>query len=735
MTSTGGPFLISDIFDVKGVETADGRFVYARYLQHYSFDAENSLHEDLHRVFITSLSEKSFAAAYALNQAIEAFLDFISKHNPEQPESLRISSLEALNTENFRAFIKYLRKSNLRVENAVFLKAAIHTFADHTPTFRRPILPMVGVEKGPPTEPLSDECFEQLQAALFTEIDRLYQKIAFIQEVEQAVPYTWEEAMAEIFPGKTKANVFKSWEDRSTKNKRLPREAQIRNLLKDCSDAELRNLALSPALNITRDFISIYERDRNLLDTQNVVDDQYKRGLRNWDFDIRRALKTVLMSGYPMKMSLDYIAENYRHDNLIGLDDCKTVQDLFMLRMVRSGTKYKYEEAGGNWDGFLSKYFPSMTDAAALYLMIAVQSGWNKETVFALDSENFEHALAGVLHESQTLIYSEKNRSQGTKLPYSDPKQFLAPSNRDDKYSIYNIIQLCKKISAPLHGYEFDFMHAYHDESDLNPLFLCIRYWADWVSKGGRHTSLSQNKAFSTGIAHFLKKNGISENGKPLSRPSDITLKTRVTWINQKRKTLPLSVMRLIQGHESEDTTDVFYDSSGIAMQARKILLRDELEDITRLLRARKFEGLVSSNTDHKVTASLRVFHIPSHEKDLWGCSDQYRPTWRGHDLYVGKGAKCSKISKCIFCQQVRLFDDSVPYLLTRLDQLIDAFNIDEKNDSDLAQEYEIIRGILDGWDDDDLMKESTRFIRRNPSLLPSDLNDLQIIFEDEEIA
>lgn len=724
---------MTEILFIKNIETADGRLIAARYLEHSAFDSESTLHLDLHRVFITTTTDRHFSFARNLNKAIELFIDFITHHNQKQPESLRLSSLESLNTEVFRAYIKYLRKRNRPIYAAHF-KQGINAFADLIPSFNRPALPKVGIERSAPTEPLSDDCLDQLKKTLRTEIDVLYDKVAFIKKVDQAEPYTWDEAIAEIYPEKTKGDVFKWWKDSIT-NKDKGKHFQLRGWIKNCNDSEIRNLAHLSNSDLVQGFISIYERDHDLIDTSKLRPFKNNGGMRLWKFDISRALKTLLEAGYPMEMSLDHIAERYKHDSVIGIDDCKNVQDLLMLRMIRSGTKYKYKEAGGSWDGLLAKYFPSMIDAAALYLMIAIQSGWNKETIFAIDSESFEHALAGVLNENQTLIYSEKNRSQGINLPYNDPKQFLAPSNKDDKYSIYNLIELCKKISEPLYGYEFDFIHAYHEESDLNPLFLCIRYWADWVSKGGRHTSLSQQKAFSIGIRHLLKKLGIAEHGKPLTKISEITLRTRATWINQKRKKLPLSVVRLIQGHESQVTTDVFYDSSGVAKQSRKIRLRAELEDITRQLRARQFEGLVSNHANRQANASLKVFHIPGHENDLWGCSDQYNPTWHGHESHVRKESKCCKILKCIFCQQVRLFDDSVPYLLTRQDYLIAALDINEHNGSDLVEEQEIIRSILDDWDDDDLIKESARFIRRNPNLLPSNLDDLQIIFEDEESA
>ena len=69
-----------------------------------------------------------------------------------------------------------------------------------------------------------------------------------------------------------------------------------------------------------------------------------------------------------------------------------------------------------------------MIDAAAIYLMLAIQTGWNKETILSIDPNNYEHVLSGTLSENQSIIFSEKHRSQDSNLPYSSSKEFIAPS-------------------------------------------------------------------------------------------------------------------------------------------------------------------------------------------------------------------------------------------------------------------------------------------------------------------
>ncbi|MFM2595746.1 hypothetical protein AAFX19_23390 [Vibrio harveyi] len=60
------------------------------------------------------------------------------------------------------------------------------------------------------------------------------------------------------------------------------------------------------------------------------------------------------------------------------------------------------------------------------------------------------------------------------------------------------------------------------------------------------------------------------------------------------------------------------------------------------------------------------------------------------------------------------------------LEELID----DEE--SDLQSELDVIQYILDAWGDENALKSAARYQRRNPNLLPNNLQSLSILFEDE---
>jgi hypothetical protein len=261
-------------------------------------------------------------------------------------------------------------------------------------------------------------------------------------------------------------------------------------------------------------------------------------------------------------------------------------------------------------DDLLSEYFPTAIDISAIVLFLMLQSGWNKESVLSLDQENFEHVLTGAIGESLAVIFSEKNKSQSTGKPYFDPKQIVAQSDKNDPYSIFNLIELAKTLTEPLRDKSFDVMPVSHDDESMNRLFCFLRPWGEWGGLGGRHSSISNQKSFMQGIRAFLSAYPIFENGRRLEGAKDLTRRLRPTWEHYKRKDHPLSFLSTQMGHSNVNTTDIYYDSSGIATQGRKGRLRSELEAIVSLLRARQFTGLLGNRAQKDAAAELKIFTV-----------------------------------------------------------------------------------------------------------------------------
>lgn len=631
---------------LEEAETADGRFIPCSYRKHPRFSKRCKLSQGLHYVFARFVPGRTYAKGYELRTGINAFLDFTVEYEAQIPPALHLTELSKINAEVFRAFDMFNKRTGKPKQLATRLKSALvrvaDEFDDGLPMLTLPYL------ADPPyqsREPLTQECFSQLSAALKRYVDYLHAKIEFRRVVGEAKPYRFSELRLA-----------------------LPR-------IQDSST------------------------------------------------EAARALKTLLARGHPFDVPLE--------------------QFIGVVRGVRADSADRAVAAiyaSCDMDRILGMYFPTSEDQFAIATFLQMQTGWNKETVLAIDGQNFLHPLTGAVNSDLVLIASEKEKSQSTDVPFHRPKTMLAASKKDDKYSAYNLIQLAKELSSPLASLPVDATSTFALIGH-NPLFMCARPWAGMFrnkkdSIAGRFLSAACKLRWREGAASFFQKNEISENGVRLKRADDLNGRLRPTWIRYVRdqKGRPLSVVALQQGHASIETTDIYYDSSGPAMQLRRERLRSALSEIAWMLREKQFKGLIGKRNDLPVDpTTLRVFSIPGHEKSLWACSDSYAPDWPGSAAHAQRKAKCSEISQCLFCSRVCIFEDSLPFLIVRQGDIQEQLAADDgvPFGSDLANELKIIDHILDVWGDQRALKEASRYARRNAGLLPKDMNELKVLFED----
>jgi len=267
----------------------------------------------------------------------------------------------------------------------------------------------------------------------------------------------------------------------------------------------------------------------------------------------------------------------------------------------------------------------------------------------------------------------------------------------------------------------------------MNPMFACIRPWGEW-EKGGRHTSIAHPKTFRVGVQQFLRLYEVIDDGKRLETASELTRRFRPTWLLYKKKFNPIALLSQSLGHADRETTDIFYDNSPAARLERHKRLRSELEEVMKLLRTRQFKGLLGLQAQAEAKANLKIFHIPGKDKPLWSCANQHKPDWIGSEIIASTGKKCFAIHECIFCSQVRLFSDSLPYLMERESHLSELLNDDHEDGfrTRMSKEREVIQFILDEWGDEDEVEDAERYRRHHSPLLPRDLKMLEIIFESE---
>jgi hypothetical protein len=143
----------------------------------------------------------------------------------------------------------------------------------------------------------------------------------------------------------------------------------------------------------------------------------------NWEPCPNRVLKTLLANNHPFGIPLDSLRESLDKAKS-GLAKVETVIDYIYCRFQhqnRFSSKVKIPSISE----ILDLYFPTLIDQTAIVMFLMFQSGWNKETVLALESDEFLHPLNNLLNNSKALIISEKNKSQAKNKPFDKPKPFL----------------------------------------------------------------------------------------------------------------------------------------------------------------------------------------------------------------------------------------------------------------------------------------------------------------------
>ncbi len=723
----------------KSVESYCGRTIECNYIEHPQFRSDCELSYKIHYIFILYSEQAYYSAIYRLRQSINILFDFVSYHNERHPTALQVRTLECINHEIFNLFHNFVLKNGHRAEYAATISGAIKRVSLLCPTIIDLQLPSVEIPEGKRNEPLYEDGQEQLINALKSHIDSLYGKLAFRKKVDSVEPYEMEAVLSDCFPDYSKKNIYRWFQSVLDKGTKVTTSA-ILFKVRHSKEEDFIAIANEPSKALTC-FRELYNKESSdyLLDTPtNPYLGRGKGSIRSWVPDFARTIKTLNNIDYPYNVRLSGFAEAYGHKTFITQKQCDSIEKLIMHRFMRCIEKGRKTIKLPSWDDFLTMYYPSYIDMFAIVNFIMIQSGWNKETVLAIDGDNYEHILSGALDPDRLIVFSEKNKAQAIDKPYHHPKQFKAISNRLDKYSIYNLIKLAIELSAPLatRPIDVEYMHT-----EFNPIFLCLRPWAEWVKgnsgRGGRHTSITKQNAYAAGANKFFETYEVFDNGERLRTADDIKGRLRPTWVMRKRENNPLGLISQQQGHSDRVTTDVFYDNSGIAVQGRRQRLRSELESVVDVLRQRKFTGLLgkrSSSDKSDDALVIKIFHIPGHKTPLWGCSNQRKPDWPGAKKSVKQGDKCHYISQCMACSQVRIFEESLPYLMERLTHILEVVEQDYETTYNSRNHChrDIIQFILDEWGDDEALKKAARFLRRYSPLLPRNLNSLEIIFDDE---
>lgn len=711
--------------------SSNGRNIRCTFKQHPYFNVEGNISSALLLIFNHIVATRVHTLGHRLHQTIVAFLTYLAEYNASVPTQLKVLNITDISAEVFTGFIHFCHRTNCSRQLGPTLKSCIKMVAVETGKIPLLRLPVVSGQRGKPKEPLYQDGYDSLCNALITHTENLYSLLISRAAIENAEPYTYEEIAKKAFQKISKDDFVYWWRTTGHTSASYRRQEAIRRL-KRCTDPVLYKL--HNAHGVLRKITALLES--YILPDHFISDDAayYLPSFSEWFPDDARLVKTLISNGYPMQLSPAELREVVG-GNLSDLADCDTVVKLIIHRMrFANGRDRKHVLWPLNW--YLNDYYPHSIDMAAVIMLIMLQSGWNQETVMSLDKDNYEHPLTGAINSNHTIVYGEKNKSQGIGKGYSDPEAIFAPSDGNNPYSIVSLIRLAAKLSEPLNDYPFDFVSELTTVDNLNKLFLYLREAGDWF-RASRHSSHSYGKYFRQGVREFLRDYTVTDNGIRITNVNELTLRLRPTWLKYKKESNDLGFLSQRMHHKTRATTDIFYDSSSQAEQKRKVLLRSEQEQVMKLLRARKFAGLVVKEKSKKAAkeSGIRIFALPGIDRPLWGCNGR-EPTWAGAQHTISKDEKCYALENCWFCKCQIIFEDTLAFMVERIAH-IDEFlegDIEPSFKNRMSSERAAMMEVWDNWGDDEALQEAIRYKKKNAPLLPSDLTLLKLIFKTGDL-
>ncbi|WP_324727310.1 hypothetical protein [Pseudomonas chlororaphis] len=725
--------------DVHTVYGTNGQPVICTYVNHPAWDENTNICMTFHFIMIKVGPTRTASWCYKWRLAIEYFLDFLGNHNVQNPSALHLTHIKDITPSIHRSFGLFLDKLGKTRKHAGVLKSAIKQAAKETDAVPKLELPVIPAAKNSATEPLSEDGVKTLTVAAQKIVDAVHQTIERRKIIDASTPYTFEELKAKFKPVLTKEDIL-TWAKYNCENDISYDKHSVLSRLSKCDHPEI--IALS------KEHRTVTELKKMLAANPEIkVPSNYDPNIRNLDswrntvLDPYRVIKTLNDHGFPLEFSIKDMKQEYGGKLSARIEDCDNVIKLILHKLYEARLNFNvfYGKKGRymlSLNEHLALYYPTATDMAGIASLMMLQAGWNKETLMEVDRDNFEHPLTSTVEESIKIICSEKNRSQGSMVPYAKPKQILAASDSDNPYSFYNLILLAKEFTAPLAPYLNGVIDPIRNRQ-VNTLFAFIRPWIAWTKAldSAALATLDHSTQFASAMGNLLERYEVIDNGKRLTSASEITRQLRVTWLYYNAEKIPTAFLSQLMGHQSRDTSDKSYDNSPQARARRLKRLRSTLEHVVELLKARKFKGLLGKRASALANTKLSIFFLPHLDRPLWACSDRYKPDWSGAPQ-LPKGTKCSALDQCFFCSRVWILEDSLPYLIERLahiDELLHDGNASEFG-SHLEAEHEAINAILNDWTDEDAIDEALEYRMLHAPLLPRNLRDLRLIFKSGDL-
>jgi len=657
---------------------------------------------------IKKASRVDVGSVRCLNHSLTSLFEFIHVEGISSKELRRIEQITFDLLYTFKVSLAKdlgdTKKTNRRI-------SPVYTLLRDS-DFPNEKIPKVNANKTTPLEPYAKSTLDQLVRALRKEMRRFKDKE---KQVERAL----------LHGSLITFNISKYFADNSLENicylyKYVLNEVKphwkertyfhLYNGIKKCPDKNVSQLGVV-------EFTDAYVKNN-----WSVLADS-GRLQRGQDFHKEQfCIEDVLLT-FHSALDEALTAVNINFD----LKEANSSLELLSLRLKRSGhpSKSILKEViighAGSYDDFKSYVYPNMEEVLCMFMFIAIQTGWNPETIAVLDADDFEHALSQSIDGNTAIISSTKSKGQTNSNDLNNRVKIIhSLSSTSDMYSALNLIKLVKKRTSRIRSSKIATNIISTSEFD-NPLFFyASNGFVSYLKPGLRGNSYRS-------IQNFLQRYKIFEPDGNRLKSIDLR-RIRPTWreAHHDRGTDD-KLVTMLMGHAAEITTDTHYDNHSVAKLRRKKRLARELIGIVEDLDTGAFKGFISVHKNARTVSSIvqhgHVF-TDENERYICICLDSKSPTWEGSDKAITKGQLCTFLTKCLLCEQCVVTVETLPYIVDRGNYISKQRTRISSYDFKMlfGKEKTAIDSLLESWPNQEQIEDAIFTAITDGPLLPADL-------------
>ncbi|RLV60168.1 hypothetical protein D5018_08520 [Parashewanella curva] len=679
------------------------------------------------------------SSASHLNSAFNILIQFCFSQSILS-ESKKYNSIEDFDIELTHGFYHYLKLNydirpafnKYKISRKAILDYIKEKNIKHSKNLAFPIARSIPAK---PTDPLPKKTLNNLFSILTKRIDNIIEKKNLKNKlIKNGKILNIEEIKLESSKDYSLKNIcflykyhYKEENNRHTQNL-LPK-------IRKCEDANVAKMKVS-------EFVVAYNKNKwsKLADTG-----RHPKGtpITSYNLKLEDVVTTLvnLYPNYPLNTNIDELRTKYcgsqTSNGAKSFKDVKNEFEYFRYKeyVHHSCETKKYNFCGNDinsWWEIIELLYPNAEDMVAILLMIMLQTGWNKETVFNININDYTHALSDLNENNSVLIKSYKIRGQqDINLPYSQSKPIYFCSNKKEKYSAYNLFKLLIDITNPLRESQY-YKEIKESNQNKDIAFLCLKNEYRWGNKKSDNilVDLNNKKIYSIAMKHFLNKNELNDENGRIDSSEKLTSRLRTTWKMIKQDTgIGKEMMSILMGHSSYDITDEHYDNSPTAIKRRLNNLINEMTLIESDLKTGQFRGTLIPNRigdrDRNAESKFKygnIFVDDKNERLICICKDSSNPQFYQHELYVREDKPCKFITKCLLCPQSLVTRNSLPYIIDRRQYILEQESILSKLifEELYSDELSAIQYVLENWEDKNDIEEAEIFQMENYPLLPA---------------